>query len=203
LRLVEAADCPYRAGGLEAKYCGAAPADPGGGGAATPPAATPPAAAPPPAAPQAAPAAPPPPPGSDAGGDGDGDEATTSVLATRAGLDSGGHVRLRVHCATVVATHCRGTIKLRARLPGSRKVVTIAKANYAIRTGTGRIALRLGPKSARALRRRTAITVTALVTTHQDESGADTSFSVRVKLVRSPAARKRQAGAASAVRQDL
>ena len=91
-----------------------------------------------------------------------------------------------MRCATVAATHCRGTAKLRARLPGSRAIVTIAKTNYAVAAGARTVTLRLGPKSRRALRRRNAITVTAVVTTHQDASGTDTTSTARVKLVRRP-----------------
>jgi hypothetical protein len=178
LRLIEAADCPYRAAGLQARYCGEAPAVP-------PPApATPPPPAPPP--PPAATTPPPPPPPLPVDG---GERATATIVATRANLDAGWHVRLRMRCATIVATRCRGTVKLRARLPGARTTATIAKSNYAMVTGTASLNVRLGPKSRRALRRRTAITVTAIVTTHQDQSGADTSSSARVKLVRKRARR--------------
>ena len=171
LQLVEAADCPYRPAGMEVKYCGAtAPAPP-------PPPPVPPETTTPP------PAVPPPPPPAGPGGD-DGERATTAILATRAGLYVGGHIRLRVRCSTILATHCRGTAKLRARLPGGRAVVTIAKTNYAVAAGTARIELRLGPKARRALRRRTAITVTAIVTTWQESGGAEQSSSGRLELVR-------------------
>ena len=173
LRLIEYADCPYRAAGLETRYCGPAP----GGGA--PPAPTPP--VPPAPAPTSGPPAPPPPPPPPPGVAG---PAGTSVAATRSRLDTSGHVRLRVRCVPTDAARCRGTIKLRARLPGGRGIVTIAKTYYVVPAGTSSVTLRLGPKSRRALRRRTAITVTAIVTTFQEQSATETSSSARVRLVR-------------------
>ncbi len=95
-----------------------------------------------------------------------------------------------MRCTTDEQAFCRGTIKLRARLPGASGIVTVAKTNYVVRAGTSAVTLRLGPKSRGALRRRSAITVTAVLTTHQDETGADTSSTARVKLVRTPARRR-------------
>ena len=179
LQLMEVADCPYRASGTQTTYCGGAPSDPGDpgdgggpggggnpGGVATPPAPTTP---PPPAPARVAPRP---------------DATVATLLVTRARFDDGGHLRLRVRCAATVTTLCRGTIKIRARLPGSKKLVTIAATNYVVAAGARSVALRLGPTARRALRRRTAITVTAIVATRQDDSGASTAQSTRVKLVR-------------------
>jgi hypothetical protein len=156
-----------------------------------------PAAPPPPSAPSPPPAPPPvqpppapPPPAVDSAiaRASDGRErATAAVAVTRAGLDASGHVRLRVRCATVLATNCRGVLKLAARLPGTSSVVTIAKTNYVVAAGTRAVKLRLGPTSRRALRRRTAIAATATITSQQVATGAITTAATRVRLVRQPA----------------
>jgi Zinc carboxypeptidase len=202
LRLLEIADCPYRAIAKEAQYCGVGSAagtvTPGGTeiGAPIPPPPPPPASPPlpppqppPPPPPPAEP--PPPPPPTDGGsnggnggnGGGTGERATATIVSTQASLDAAGHVRLRLRCAAI-ATRCRGTLKLAARLPGSRRLVTIAKTNYVVTPGTRAITMRLGPKSRRALRRRTAITVTATITSRDDTTGESTTSIARVKLVR-------------------
>jgi Zinc carboxypeptidase len=215
LLLAEIADCPYRAIGKEALYCapGSEPGTVTPGGIETdppvppppppppppvapppvapPPVAPPPVAPPPVAAPPAQPPPVPPPPGND--GELTVDDAATKpgpavIVPARAGLSAAGVVRLRVRCGAI-GVHCRGTLKLAARLPGSRKTATIAKTNYVMVPGTESIALRLGPKSRRALRRRTAITVTATITSLDETTGRTTTSSKRVKLV-GPARRR-------------
>ena len=211
LRLLEIADCPYRSTGTEEQYCGAGssagtvtpggietdpPVPPPPPAAAAPPPPPPPPPVPPPVSPPVPPpvsppppAAPPPPPGitleSPDASAGDSVERATAVIAvTRANLDASGHVRLRVRCTTVIAPSCRGVLKLAARLPGTSKSATLAKTNYVVTAGTRSVKLRLGPKSRRALRRRTAFTVTATITSQQVATGAITTASARVKLVR-------------------
>ncbi len=177
LRLLEIADCPYRAIGKELEYCGIGtpqppPPPPGPAGAQPPP--------PPP---------PPQPPQDDSPIGTDGELATAAIAVTRAGLSASGHVRLRVRCAATPGTRCRGVLKLAARLPGPSRMQTIAKTNYVLEPGTRAVALRLGPKSRRALRRRSAITATATITSQQETTGAATTATARVKLVRRPARR--------------
>ena len=143
LRLAEIADCPYRATGTEARYCGPGsgpgtvtaagpevdppvpPLPPPPPSPAPPP---PPPVGPPPPPPPAAPplAQPPPPPPDDSAlpsaGDGDTSKpGPATIVPARAGLSAAGVVRLRVRCAAI-GVHCRGTLKLAARLPGSRKM---------------------------------------------------------------------------------
>ncbi len=196
LRLLEIADCPYRATGKESQYCGTDPGDGGSPGGTPPP--------PPPPPPPAPPLVPPPPQpvassdgdGGANGGAGDagpaagaGERATATIVPDRAALDARGNVRLRVRCGAV-ATRCRGTLKLAARLPGARRIATIAKTNYVMTPGTEAIRLRLGPTSRAKLRRRTAITVTATITSYQEATGETTTATRRVKLVRPKTARK-------------
>ncbi len=214
LRLLEIADCPYRSTGTEELYCGAgssagtvtpggietdppvSPPPPPPPPPPVPPPVSPPPPVPPPVSPPVPPpvsspppGAPPPPPGitleSPDASAGDSVEHATAVIAvTRANLDASGHVRLRVRCTTVIAPSCRGVLKLAARLPGTSKPATLAKTNYVVAAGTRSVKLRLGPKSRRALRRRTAFTVTATITSQQVATGAITTASARVKLVR-------------------
>ena len=155
LRLLEIADCPYRAIGKQAQYC--------------------PAAAPPPAP---APVVVPPPPAAPA------PSALATALTSRVGVRADGRVRLRLRCRTTALSRCRGTITLRARLPGGRgRRTTVARATYAVATGTRTVTLRLRAPARRALRRRGTLAVTVAVATRQP-SGATTSRSRRVTLVR-------------------
>jgi len=156
LLLAEIADCPYRAIGKQAEYCGTGP------GPAPPP---PPGPTPPPP-----PVVPPPPA-----------LRVSTPLGTRIGVRAGGHVRVRLRCEA--EERCDGTLKISGRLPGSRRVVLLAGTNYVIAAGTRRVTVRLGPKARRALRRRGALRVTAGVTTRQ-EDGSHATRSVRVTLVR-------------------
>ena len=106
LRLLEIADCPYRAIGKQAVYCAAAEL------AATPhrrPSRRRPR--------HHATARRRPPPA-----------RLVSALASRVGVAADGRLRLRVNCRTTGTTRCRGTITLKARLPGGRgRNTTIAR----------------------------------------------------------------------------
>jgi hypothetical protein len=153
LRLLELADCPYRAIGKEAQYCAAA--------------------APPPL--PAAPLPPPPPPPPPAAA------ALATTLTSRVVVAAGGRVRLRVRCRTTATPRCRGTITLRARLPGGR--ATIARASYSVAAGTRTLTLTLSAAARRVLRRRSSLAATVIVVTRQPD-GATRSRSSRVTLVR-------------------
>ena len=104
LRLLEIADCPYRAIGKQAAYC-ATPAPP-----ASPP-------SPPPSPPVQPPAvialhpAPAPTP-----------RAVTSALFSRAGVGADGRVRLRIECRTTATRQPSG-----ATSPRSRRVVLVRR----------------------------------------------------------------------------
>ena len=160
LRLIEIADCPYRAIGKQAQYCG--------GAAPPPPPAAPPPAAPPPAAP---PLLPP--------------EAArlATPLGARIGVRSSGHVRLRLRCDAIAAERCDGTVRLSARLPGARRTTMLAGTNFVIAARTETVTLRLGPKARRALRSRGLLRVSARVATRQDD-GPPATRGVSLTLVR-------------------
>ena len=160
LRLLEIADCPYRAIGKQALYCPAA----------SPPPAPPP---PPPADPPPGVTPPPPAPAS----------ASASALAARAGVRADGRIRLRLRCRTTAMARCRGTVTLKARLPGGRgRTTTVARATYAFTAGARTLTLRLRAPARRALRARGTLAATATVATRQP-SGATRSRSRRVTLV--------------------
>jgi carboxypeptidase T len=164
LRLLEVADCPYRAIGKQAVYCAAA----------EPPAPPPP----PPVAPPAVVVAPPPPPAALT------PRALTSALTSRAGVGRDSRVRLRIDCRTTAATRCRGTLTLKARLPGGRgRTTTIARLNYSVAAGRRTLTVRLRLPARRALRTRATIAATATLATRQ-ASGATSSRARRVVLVR-------------------
>ena len=166
LRLLEIADCPYRAIGRQAVYCGAAAA----AAAAPQPQPQPPAAvaAPPP------PANRPPAPG-----------ALATALTSRARVTRDGRVRLRLRCRTTAARGCRGTVTLRTRLPGGRgRTTTIARASYVAAADTRRtVTMRLRASARRALRARARLAATVAVTTRQPD-GSSRSRSRHVALVR-------------------
>ncbi len=165
LRLLEIADCPYRAIGRQAAYCPGAAASP-------PPPPPPPAGPPPPAvlAPPPAPVATP--------------RALVGALASRAGVGREGRVRLRLQCRTTATARCRGTVTLRARLPGGRgRTTTIARTSYSMAAGGRTLTLRLRLAARRALRTRASLSATATVATRQP-SGAIRSRSQRLVLVR-------------------
>ncbi len=123
LRLLEIADCPYRAIGKQATYC-PAPGEPP--------------ALPPPAAPPVGLGPPPPPPPAPA------PRAVAGALTSRAGVAADGRVRLRIDCRTTAATRCRGTLTLKARLPRGRgRTTTIARRTYSVATGRRTLTLRL------------------------------------------------------------
>lgn len=155
LRLLEIADCPYRATGKQAQYCAGVQ----------------------PPAPPPAPPAPPPAAALPAGG------ALAIALSSRAAVARDGLVRLRVRCRPGSARACRGTITLKARLPGARGRTTIGRASYAIGAGTRTITVRLRAAARRALRGRARIAATVTVATRQP-SGSTRSRSRRVTLVR-------------------
>jgi hypothetical protein len=160
LRLLEIADCPYRAIGKQAQYCPAAP---------TPPAATEP--PPPPGAPPPAPAPPP-------------ARALVTALTSRAGVGADGRVRLRLDCRPTGATRCRGRLTLEARLPGGRgRTTTIARLTYSLAAGRRTLTLRLRLPARRALRTRRTLAATATLATRQPR-GATTSRSRALVLVR-------------------
>ena len=152
LRLLEIADCPYRAIGKQAQYCAATPA--GGGAPPPPPVAPPP---PPVVAPPPPPPPPPPVPASRI--------AVATMLSTRATVSAAGDVRLRVRCRAETAARCAGAVVLRARLrPGARAAV-LARRTLSLRAGTRTVRLRLRSVARRALRSRRSIAATATVTT--------------------------------------
>lgn len=153
LRLLEIADCPYRAIGKEATYC-------------APP-------LPPPAPPQAGNA---PPPASPR-------RALATALTARAAVARDGRMRLRVRCRTTGTAKCRGTITLRARLPGRRGRSTIARVSYVVAAGTKTLRLRLRAAARRALRTRNELSAAVTIATRQP-SGATRSRSRRITLVR-------------------
>ena len=160
LRLLEIADCPYRAIGRQAVYCAAA----------EPPAPSPPADPP-------AGVAPPPPPAP-------ARRALATALASRAGVGADGRVRLRIDCRTTAPSRCRGTLTLKARLPGGRgRTATIARVAYSLAAGRTTITLRLRLPARRALRTRATLAATATLATRQ-AGGATTARSRRVVLVR-------------------
>ena len=159
LRLLEVADCPYRAIGKQAVYCAASSPPP------------PPPAEPPPAVTT-------PPPGAPAA------RAVVSALASRVGVRPDGRLRLRVNCRTTGTTRCRGTITLKARLPGGRgRNTTIARLTYAVAAGRKTLTLRVRLPGRRALRARATLAATATLATRQP-SGAIRSTSRRIVLVR-------------------
>lgn len=161
LRLIEIADCPYRATGRQAQYC--------------PVSAPPPPPPPPPAADPAAVVSPSPAPAP---------RAVTRALTSRAGVRRDGRVRLRIECRARATTRCRGTITLRARLPGGRgRATTIARASYSVAAGRRTITLRLRRPARRALRSRATLAATATLATRQSSTAAS-SRSRRVVLVR-------------------
>ena len=156
LRLLEIADCPYRAIGKQAQHC--------------------PAAAPPPPPP----APPPPPPVTPRQPAG----AVVTALTSRAAVAADGRLRLRLRCRTVLVARCRGTLALKARLPGGRgRATTIVRASYDFAAGVRTMTLRLGRSARRALRRRGTLSATLTLVTRQP-SRSTTSRSRRVTLVR-------------------
>ena len=165
LRLLEIADCPYRAIGKQATYCPA----PGEPPALPPPVALPAVLGPPP---------PPPPPPAPT------PRARTSALTARAGVGADGRVRMRIDCRTTATTRCRGTLTLKARLPGGRgAMTTIARASYSVATGRRTLTLRLRRPARRLLRTRATLAATATLVTRQP-SGSTRSRVRRVVLVR-------------------
>ena len=167
LRLLEIADCPYRAIGKQAVYCP---------GAAPPLAPAPP--PPPPAAQTALLLPPTPPPSAPI------PRALAAALTSRAGVGADGRVRLRVDCRTTAATRCRGALTLKARLPGGRgRATTIARASYAVATGRRTLTLRLRLPARRVLRTRTTLAAAVTLVTRQP-SGSTRSRARRVMLVR-------------------
>jgi hypothetical protein len=166
LRLLEIADCPYRAIGKQASYCAPAAPPP------APPADPPPVVVvpPPPAAPPATPA-----PG-----------PLATALTARVGVGADGRVRLRLNCRATAPARCRGTITLKARLPGGRgRATTIARASYSVAAGRRTLTLRLRAAARRALRARATIAATAAVLTRQ-RNGFSRARGHRVVLVRRP-----------------
>ena len=164
LRLMEIADCPYRAIGKQASYCPAAAPPPPPPPADPPPVVVPPPPSPPPATPVAGPLA--------------------SALQSRVAVAADGRVRLRLNCRATAPARCRGTITLKARLPGGRgRATTIARRTYAVGAGTRTVTLRLRAPARRALRARGTITATAAVMTRQ-ANGSSRGRSHRVVLVR-------------------
>jgi hypothetical protein len=161
LRLLEIADCPYRAIGKEALYCASA----------EPPSPPPP----PPAEPPPVVVTPPPAPAP---------RALASALTSRAGVGADGRVRLRLECRATAMTRCRGLLTLKARLPGDRgRTTTIARAIYAVGAGRRTLTLRLRAPARRALRARATIAATAAVLTRQ-RNGFSRARGHRVVLVR-------------------
>ena len=154
LRLLEIADCPYRAIGKQALYCPAAQPPP------------PPAVVVPPPAPAPAPG------------------ALAIALTSRAGVGPDGRVRLRIRCRAAAAQRCRGTLVLKARLGrrGGR-TTTIARRSYSVSAGTRTVTLALRRPARRALRTRTTLAATVTVATRQRD-GSTRSRSRRVTLVR-------------------
>jgi len=168
LRLLEIADCPYRAIGRQAAYCAAAE---------PPPPTPPPPPPPPPPADSPAVVAPPPAPAPTP-------RALAAALTSRAGVGPDGRVRLRIDCRTTATTGCRGTLTLKARLPGGRgRTTTIARRSYAVAPGRRTLTLRLRLPARRALRTRVTLAVTATLATRQP-SGATRVRGHRVVLVR-------------------
>ena len=144
LQLLEIADCPYRAIGKEALYCAAAEPPP----PPPPPVDPPPVVVPPP--PASAP------------------RALASALTSRAGVGADGRLRVRLDCRTTGTTRCRGTLTLKARLPGGRgRTTTIARRSYSVAAGRRTLTLRLRAPARRALRARGPLAATATVTTRQ------------------------------------
>jgi hypothetical protein len=165
LRLLEIADCPYRAIGKQATYCPA----PGEPPALPAPVALPAGLGPPP---------PPPPPPQPT------PRALTRALTSRAGVGADGRVRLRINCRTTAATRCRGTLTLRARLPGGRgAMTTIARARYSVAAGRRTLTLRLRPPARHVLRTRATLAATATLVTRQ-AGGSTRSRARRVVLIR-------------------
>jgi hypothetical protein len=164
LRLLEIADCPYRAIGKQASYCPAAAPPP------PPPVDPPPVVVPP--------APPPPPPATPGPG------PLASALTSRAGVAADGRVRLRLNCRATAPARCRGTITLKARLPGGRgRATIIARLSYSVGAGRRTITLRLRAPARRALRARGTMATTAAVVTRQP-NGTSRARSHRVVLVR-------------------
>jgi hypothetical protein len=93
-------------------------------------------------------------------------------------------VRLNCRTAATATARCRGTLTLKARLPGGGgRLTTIARASYAIPAGRRTLTLRLRAPARRALRTRAALAVSAIVATRQP-NGSITPRSHRVVLVR-------------------
>ena len=159
LQLLEIADCPYRAIGKEALYCATTEPPP-----PPPPVDPPPVVVPPP--PTSAP------------------RALASALTSRAGVGADGRLRVRLTCRTTGTTRCRGTLTVKARLPGGRgRTTTIARRSYSVAAGRRTLTLRLRAPARRALRARGRLAATATVTTRQ-ASAPTRSRSRRVVLVR-------------------
>ena len=110
--------------------------------------------------------------------------ALASALASRAGVGADGRVRLRIDCRTTAPTRCRGTLTLKARLPGGRgRTTTIARVAYSVAAGRRTLTLRLRLPARRALRTRATLAATATLATRQ-AGGSTTARSRRVVLVR-------------------
>ena len=93
-------------------------------------------------------------------------------------------MRLRIDCRTTAATRCRGTLTLKARLPGGRgRTTTIARRSYSVATGRRTLTLRLRLPARRALRTRATLAATVTLVTRQ-AGGATRSRARRVVLVR-------------------
>ena len=170
LRLLEIADCPYRAIGKQAVYCSAATPTP----PATPP---PPPSSPPPGPPEVVTPPPPPPPAATPRA------LVASALTTRAGVAGDGRVRLRLDCRATGTARCRGTLTLKARLSGGRgRATTVARRTFSVAAGGRTVTLHLRRPARRALRARATLSASVTTTTHQPD-GSATTRSRRVVLV--------------------
>jgi len=179
LRLLEIADCPYRAIGKQAMYCGAPPPPP----PPPPPAVVPPPPPPPVVAPPPPPPVVPPPPPIIPPSPPLSPSAAASALTSRATVAADGRLRLRLRCTTTGTPRCRGSVTLRARLPGRRERTTIARLGYDVAAGTRTLTLRLRSPARRALRTRSTLAATAVVATRQP-NGSTRSRNRSVTLVR-------------------
>jgi hypothetical protein len=93
-------------------------------------------------------------------------------------------VRLRLDCRLTRATRCRGTLTLKARLPGNRgRATTVARRTYSVAAGRRTVTLRLRAPARRALRTRRTLAVSTTIATLQP-NGSTRSRSHRVVLVR-------------------
>jgi carboxypeptidase T len=173
LRLIEIADCPYRAIGKQGEYCGIVDTPPPPPPPVAPPPVAPPPVAPPPVAPP--PVAPPP-----ALPD---TSRLATPLGTRISVGPSGRVRVRLRCAAPAGARCDGTLRLRTRLPGARRETTLAATSFAFAAATRTVTVRLGLTARRALRRRGTLRATIVVATRQDE-GAPRTRRLRVTLAR-------------------